>query len=51
MDAWGIDDGWRGNGAGRRCGWEEKGREILGKMGVIRGGMLVRTNVQKSSKN
>ena len=29
---------------------EGKGREILGKMGEIRGGVLVRTNAEKSSK-
>lgn len=42
---WGRKKVWMG---GKRKG---KGREILVKMGVIRGGMLVRTNAQKSSKN
>lgn len=34
---------------GRRIEEKEKGN--FGKMGVIRGGVLVRTNAQKSSKN
>lgn len=42
---WGGKKVWMG---GKRKG---KGREILGEMGVIRGGVLVRTNAQKSSKN
>ena len=50
--------GWMMDGVGKR-GKEEvgiegegkgKGRRILGKMGGIRGGVLVRTNAQKSSK-
>ena len=45
-------DGWkRGKEEGRKGGKRnEKGWENMGKMGVIRGGVLVRTNAEKSSK-
>ena len=43
--------GWRQEGGGNGGELKEKGREILVKMEVIRGGVLVRTNAQKSSKN
>ena len=52
MTDW-MDDGCVGNGQerGRIEGKEErKGRENKGKMGGIRGEMLVRTNAEKSSK-
>lgn len=46
MDVWGTEVGWKKNGV--RI--EGKGRQILVKMGGIRGGVWVRTNAQKSSK-
>lgn len=50
MDVWGMDDGWWQEGGGIEGKEEGKRREILVKMGGIRGGVLVRTNAQKSSK-
>lgn len=46
MDGWGNGGGERANGRGM----EGKGWEIIVEMGVIRGGVMVRTNTEKSSK-
>ena len=45
-----MDEGWWQEGGGIEGKEEGKGREILVKMEEIRGGVLVRTNAQKSSK-
>ena len=46
MDVWGMER----KGVEMEKELRGKGRENLGKMGGIRGGVLVRTNAQKSSK-